>query len=54
MSIPMLFATPHIARLYGLTPATSALFVLEHGVIARRHIGDVVVSSVLPTPTVFR
>ena len=54
MSIPILFATPGIGRLYGLTPATSALFVLEYGTVTRRHIGDVVVSSVLPLPTVFR
>jgi hypothetical protein len=54
MSIPILFATPAIGRLYGLTPATSAVFVLEHGTVTRRHVGDVVMSSVLPLPTVFR
>jgi hypothetical protein len=52
--IPILFATPTIGRLYGITPATSALFVLEHGIVMRRQLGDVVVSSVLPAPTVFR
>jgi hypothetical protein len=54
LSIPILFATPTIGRLYGLTPATSAVFVLEHGTVMRRHVGEVVVSSIDPSPTVLR